>query len=141
MEDAAESAAQTDYLCARHGKLGLTCTYCHSDESTLSAVHEYAIEGAAMPKRLRKTDVPETTCTVCHDKEQLKLATADVTVLTDMHETTVNPHDLTESFSHATVTCGKCHSMHSTKPVAELAPEVCLSCHHMNVYECHTCHG
>ena len=68
--------------------------------------------------------------------EEVKASTA----LTDDQGTTVNPHDLPQSASHDTLTCGSCHTMHDEKPLEETAAAACTQCHHQNVYECYTCH-
>ena len=52
----------------------------------------------------------------------------------------MNPHDLPENADHETVTCGSCHDMHASDDIAETAQKACISCHHMGIYECNTCH-
>ena len=94
-------------------------------------------------KRLKTTDVAESTCQAeaCHGSyETLAEQTSSSTLLTDSNGTVVNPHDLPENADHETVTCGSCHDMHASDDIAETAQKACISCHHMGIYECNTCH-
>lgn len=134
MEDAAFTAHT-------HSIQGNTCTTCHQTSSDLEAAHSQATsEGAAKVKSLKSTDVPTEVCLGCHKQEDLSTKTSESTVLTDSQGTTVNPHAIPENNDHAATTCQNCHSMHSSTPVSESAPNHCKSCHHQNVYECYTCH-
>ena len=45
-----------------------------------------------------------------------------------------------ENADHETVPCGSCHDMHASDDIAETAQKACISCHHMGIYECNTCH-
>ena len=91
---------------------------------------------------LKKTEVPEAACVGCHDKEDLVAATSSSMVLTDKNGLTVNPHDLPVNDDHTAkgLTCASCHKIHADEPSAEVAPGICLNCHHADVYECNTCH-
>lgn len=136
------SAGEQGCLAAEHlDAYGLTCGSCHADTEKLAQVHEGVTEQSTPPKRLKKTAVDAAACATCHDAGALKDATADSVVLTDSEGTTVNPHDLPPTDTHAQTTCVSCHTMHSTKANVEKdAPKVCESCHHEGVYQCGTCH-
>lgn len=132
-----ESLQDPQCLVSKHEQLA--CTDCHNDEQALTETHE----GTTKPTKkvqLKNTSVPSATCLNCHDTSQLITATASVTVCTDSQGKTVNPHDLPVNDDHAKITCVNCHEMHGTDTADTLAPDECLSCHHKDVYECHTCH-
>jgi nitrate/TMAO reductase-like tetraheme cytochrome c subunit len=115
------------------------CMSCHSDASGLANAHEGAVIGDKAPTRLRATKVTSENCTVsgCHDDEAArKESTAAVTTLTDMNNTTVNPHDLPTGEGHSSITCSSCHKGHA---VSE-PDKFCVTCHHERIYECGTCH-
>jgi cytochrome c553 len=116
------------------------CVSCHSDNTgKLTSAHDnYAT--AKLPTKLKRTEIDETACLSCHDKEELKDRTCTSTVLTDVNGTVVNPHAIPDSPSHENVLCSDCHKMHSEKPRADVARKLCENCHHKNVYECLTCH-
>lgn len=117
------------------------CMSCHSDEAKLADVHKDTA-GKQPPKKLKKTEVGDETCLSCHSYDELAAKTADLAILTDENGTTVNPHEapgLTPG--HEDMACSDCHSLHSEESPETKAPEVCLSCHHDNVYECGTCHS
>lgn len=127
---------------------GGTCKPCHGlAEATLETLHDPPT--GTPPSRLWKTEVSETACLGCHGSyDALAARTASSTVLTDsgrgMTEggvpKVVNPHEaptLTPAHVAAGMNCGSCHGSHRTKSAAEY----CTSCHHANVYECHTCHA
>lgn len=135
--DQAASMSNSQCLTSKHSQVA--CTTCHADESTLSNVHKDA-KSASTVTSLSKTTVPSSVCLSCHDKTQLIAATANVTVCTDSQGKTVNPHDLPVNDKHATINCTDCHKMHTTDSADTLAPDLCLSCHHKDVYECGTCH-
>ncbi len=141
---AAESNSLTDPACLAgiHAANGNTCQTCHADESDLAVVHEGAnAEKAQKVTKLRKTGIKQDACLGCHGSyDDLAAKTADSTVLTDSEGKTVNPHALPANEDHSETTCASCHVMHTKKSVSETAPEYCISCHHANVYACHTCH-
>ena len=90
---------------------------------------------------MRDTAIDEQACLACHGSyEELAAKTADSAVLTDAKGTVVNPHARPAGEGHAGQTCADCHALHSGEPVQETAPEFCISCHHTNDYQCHTCH-
>lgn len=139
---ATQASSLTDPSCqvsANHANV--QCVRCHTDESDLATVHEGAtLASVKSIKNLSKTSVGQDACIECHADAGAPEAAASSTVLTDDQGTTVNPHDLPQSGSHDTLTCGSCHTMHDTKPLEETAPAACTQCHHQNVYECYTCH-
>ena len=61
-------------------------------------------------------------------------------VVGDANGLQVDVHNLPANSDHATVTCGDCHTMHNGKDAQKNASKVCTTCHHKNVFECHTCH-
>lgn len=140
-----ESASMTDQSClaSTHEKEGNTCATCHTDTAGLEKAHEGATPELAEKKatKLRDTTIDENSCFSCHGSyEELASETADSTVLADSQGTVVNPHAIPDSEDHADTDCSSCHVMHSDEPDTESAPEYCISCHHANVYQCHTCH-
>lgn len=142
---AKETSSMDDGAClaSTHKAEGTDCATCHADTASLQTAHEDATaeEAAKRATKLRVTEIDQDACLSCHDGEDGHSAsTAASTVLTDSQGTTVNPHDLPDNDEHADATCGSCHDMHGDSPVAIAAPEYCASCHHSNVYECHTCH-
>ena len=94
------------------------CTTCHSDIDSLATAHDGVQFGDKTPKRLKKTTIDTTAC----------------------FSTVVNPHALPENEDHTTIDCGSCHSMHSDDTIEDTAKKACKGCHHMDVYECNTCH-
>jgi hypothetical protein len=121
---------------------GFECKNCHSDEKALQGVHADPTKLPTIAK-LRKTKIDNSYCLSCHtSKEELATKTANLTILTDENGTLENPHQLPDTEKHnQNIHCGSCHNMHNGTPPEEQAPELCLSCHHMNVYmgcvECH----
>ena len=109
----------------------------------MEAVHEGATaeEAEKRATKLRSTTVDEGTCLSCHGSlEELAEKTADCEVLTDSEGKTVNPHALPDNEDHGDTNCVSCHVMHDDEPAETAAPDYCESCHHANVYACHTCH-
>lgn len=136
-----EQETLSDNSCTASLHATVSCATCHSDEEGLGRVHEGAVSSDKIPTKLRKTAVDNDACLSCHNAEELKAATADLTILTDENGTTKNPHDLPETEGHESITCGGCHKMHeSASDPLVTAPEFCIGCHHENVYECGTCH-
>ena len=85
---------------------------------------------------------PDMDCMACHSVEDIKAATEDSTVLTDVNGTVVNPHDLPAVEDHAGIECASCHKSHEvTESTEKSAKRTCASCHHADVYECYTCHS
>ena len=125
-------------ISASHG--ALACVACH-DQEDLGSVHDGVELGeSAKVKKLKNTEVRDELCLSCHADDHTPEAIADDMMLVDDQGTTVNPHALPESASHATVTCANCHTMHGDAPLLESASDACVDCHHQNVYECYTCH-
>lgn len=142
---AKEPASLEDGAClvSTHAAQGNTCQTCHADEAALKTVHEGATaeEAEKRATKLRSTTVDEETCLSCHGSlEELAEKTAGSTVLTDSEGKTVNPHALPDNEDHSDTNCVSCHVMHGDEPAATAAPDYCESCHHANVYACHTCH-
>lgn len=83
----------------------------------------------------------DADCASCHSLDDIREATKDSAVLTDVNGTVVNPHDLPEVAEHAEVVCASCHKTHAVaESTAKNAARACASCHHADVYECYTCH-
>lgn len=139
---ATQSASLTDSACqvsANHADVA--CTQCHSDGSGLSSAHDgVTLADTKGAKKLAKTSVDQDACISCHADAGVPEAAASSAALTDDQGTTVNPHDLPQSESHDTLTCGSCHAMHDKEPLEATASAACTQCHHQNVYECYTCH-
>ena len=139
---ATQSSSLTDSSCqvsANHANL--QCVQCHTDENGLAAAHDgVTLADTKGAKKLSKTSVEQDACVSCHADAGAPEAAASSTAFTDDQGTTVNPHDLPQSASHDTLTCGSCHTMHDEKPLEETAAAACTQCHHQNVYECYTCH-
>lgn len=140
-----EPASIDDASClvSTHAAQGNTCQTCHADEAALKTAHEGATAEDAEKRatKLRSTTVDEATCLSCHGSlEVLAEKTASSAALTDSEGKTVNPHAMPENEDHAETNCVSCHSMHEGTPAVETASEYCESCHHANVYACHTCH-
>lgn len=137
-----ETAEDTATLCGFHAALGQQCSSCHDDEQTLTTIHEGATQdSAAAVKKLRKSDVSESTCESCHGSlDTIAAETEGTAVLEDERGTKVNPHALPSSSNHDAISCSDCHKGHDAEPTTETAYTVCLSCHHEDVFECGTCH-
>ena len=138
-----EGASMNDPACPASNHAAQTCTACHSDIDGLTAAHDGVAYGDKVAKRLKTTEVAESTCLTesCHGSyDELAETTSSSTILTDSNGTVVNPHALSESADHDTVDCGSCHDMHSSDDINATAPKACQGCHHMGVYECNTCH-
>lgn len=137
-----QSLSLTDSSCqisANHADT--QCVECHADEAGLTQAHKnVAIADTDGCKKLSKTCISQDACIDCHADAGGPDATASSTALTDDNGTTVNPHDLPQNSSHETITCGNCHTMHSSEQIGESASAACTQCHHQNVYECFTCH-
>lgn len=137
--DQQDSLADTSQAASNHA--AVTCITCHNDEAAMEKSHDGKTADSKMPKKLKRSKIDETACASCHSAEDLKAATADLTVLTDGNGTTVNPHDIPANSGHeGQVDCASCHTMHGEADVQAAAQEKCASCHHKDVYECGTCH-
>lgn len=153
----ADAADNKDALIAKHAMLD--CVACHDDDATLSKMHKTAEEGQRIPKTLKQTSVPNEACLTCHQASSDGSASAgkapatksDVpapsvpaipagVTIADANGLEVDVHALPENSDHATVTCGSCHTMHAAKSAEKTTAKVCGTCHHKNVFECHTCH-
>lgn len=138
---ATEQASYDDAACVASTHEGQACISCHADASGLATAHEGKTASDTMPKKLKKTEVPDDACLSCHygAREELVAATVDVAVV-DSKGTAVNPHDVTPSEQHDTIRCADCHGMHDAEKLADKADAECASCHHADVFECYTCH-
>ncbi len=90
--DQQDSLADTSQAASNHA--AVTCVTCHNDEAAMEKSHDGKTADSKMPKKLKRSKIDETACASCHSAEDLKAATADLTVLTDGNGTTVNPHDI-----------------------------------------------
>ena len=132
---------------AAQGDPNSTCMECHANASGVASAHASVTlaDTSGDQSRLKNTKIDRDTCLSCHNLEDLIVATADNTTLTDAEGTTVNPHEtmtvINVDGTHDNTTCASCHKMHSDEPLADIAIYWCLSCHHEGVYECYTCHG
>lgn len=137
--EATSMTSATHQIGASHGDVA--CTTCHTQEEALVTAHEKVeatdTKGA---KKLKSTEVPREACLSCHESDYTPEAISEENYLVDDQGTAVNPHDLPESESHATVVCANCHQMHSEDSLLETAATACTNCHHQNVYQCYTCH-
>ena len=141
--DQVESRQNLNCLYAKHASMD--CVQCHTDETALKSVHDNAKSTSPALQSLRKTAVDSAVCEVCHGTwEELAEKTADVSLLTDSNGTVVNPHEVVTVVNvtgqHDGTTCVDCHEVHVDEGVDVTAPRYCQSCHHMDVYECNTCH-
>ena len=123
----------------------LDCTTCHSDEAGLTKVHAKAdVSKADKITRLRRTTIDQDQCFTCHGSLEDLAAKTEGIMLVDREDTAINPHALPDTATHAeSITCANCHKMHSEQDAATTqsdAKEFCISCHHENAFECHTCH-
>ncbi|WP_101722223.1 cytochrome c3 family protein [Eggerthella timonensis] len=140
-----ESSSLSDVSClvSTHQKEGLGCIDCHTDESNLSLVHKEVAANEAAPKKLKKTQVGEETCAICHGTyEDLAATTLDKLVI-DSKGTAVNPHEvprLTDGHE-GNITCTSCHFMHKETNATDETHETCTNCHHEDMFECGTCHS
>ena len=140
---AAETSSLTDASCqvsASHGDL--SCTTCHVDNNGLQEAHtDVTFSDTDGASKLKETAVDKEVCLGCHESDYSSEATSEVTVLTDVNGTTVNPHALPSTTQHdADFSYSNCHTMHDDKSVEDEAKAYCKSCHHKEVYECNTCH-
>lgn len=137
---ATEKASSENAACLASKHKSATCTTCHDDESSMVEAHKDATVDGKMPKKLKKTEVNVATCSSCHADSERISATADNTACTDSKGTVVNPHDLPDNEDHRKIVCSDCHKEHAAEPIEETAKKECISCHHADVFECHTCH-
>jgi hypothetical protein len=121
------------------------CGSCHSDETSLTEVHEDYAAGE-LPTKLKLSTVTDAEggclSSGCHNQEELATKTAASLVLTDNEGTRVNPHALPATAQHLAegIACVDCHMMHQDYDLEKEARETCTNCHHQNVYQCGTCH-
>ena len=139
-ETQAEAADDETCTLSVHAPLELVCIDCHVDD-TLVELHANAKPDAKLPSKLKKSDVPAEACMACHTSDALIEATARSEVLKDADGTVVNPHDLPVVKDHKKIDCDSCHKMHAASSPKNVADELCVSCHHEDVYECYTCHA
>mgnify|MGYP000893182118 CR=1 FL=1 len=88
---ATEQASYDDAACVASTHEGQACISCHADASGLATAHEGKTASDTMPKKLKKTEVPDDACLSCHygAREELVAATVDVAVV-DSKGTEVN---------------------------------------------------
>lgn len=136
---ATEEASASDANCLASKHPAATCESCHGTADSLADAHANASATAEMPKKLSKEHaVSEETCLSCHSSwDDLAAKTTDITTFTDSHGTTVNPHAMDRTGDHSSITCASCHTVHQAE---EDQKQLCLSCHHEDVFECRTCH-
>lgn len=136
---AAEEASSSDAACLAAKHPNATCESCHGTADSLAGAHANASATAEMPKKLSKENaVSEDVCLSCHGSwDDLAAKSADVDVLTDAQGTTVNPHAMDRTGDHSSITCTSCHTVHEAEGDQK---QLCLSCHHEDVFECRTCH-
>jgi len=137
MQETASQGDASNAFAAAHAVVG--CLECH-DAALLAEPHEGAVPEKAAKAVMLDHALMEERCSSCHDGAELIEATAECVVLTDEEGTVVNPHALPASESHDTVSCSNCHRMHQGSTAEENAFSHCLSCHHEEVFTCHTCH-
>lgn len=118
----------------------LTCIDCHSNEAKLEKAHAKATPESKMPTRLKRTKADAEICSTCHTSDALIEATASYEGIVDEMGTIVNPHDLPANESHDSTLCFDCHTSHEQGDVQTEAMTYCTSCHHEQVFACHTCH-
>jgi hypothetical protein len=138
----AQSLSNSATQAALHEAEGLDCATCHVDAQALTAAHKDATSSSKMPIRLKTTKVEAETClTGCHESlEMLAATTESSTALTDSEGKVVNPHELPQGGDHSIIRCVSCHTVHTDEPVSKSAKDLCVSCHHEDVFECGTCH-
>lgn len=134
-----EAQTESDTACLASKHEADSCESCHGTAEGLAGAHANASADASMPTKLSKEHaVSEEACLACHGSwDELAAKSVDVTVLTDADGTTVNPHAMDRTGDHAAITCTSCHSVHEAETDQK---ELCLSCHHEDVFECRTCH-
>lgn len=133
--------AELTYVSESHA--ALDCLICHANDASLDKVHEGKTVEDKIPDHLKSTKVNESVCEGCHGEyEDLAEKTTDLSSLTDKNGTCVNPHQIKDrgTGSHDPISCSDCHKEHKSVEVDTTAKNLCLSCHHENVYECGTCH-
>ena len=141
-EDEGEPVAMTglEGYAAQHVEdFGFTCVSCHEDSDDLAAAHKKLNSGKEA-KKLRRTTISSEVCTGCHKPEELAQATEGCELLVDANGTAANPHDLPDVADHESIACADCHFAHGDESLVETAMDVCASCHHARIFECHTCH-
>lgn len=137
-EDENKSYQEDGTLVYQHQNVA--CIECHTDQG-LGGLHKDVDEDSRTPRRLKETTVDETSCLACHEKDNLAEATKQLEILVDSEGTVVNPHDMPDVEGHEDITCTSCHLAHESSEPDNEAKLLCLGCHHMNVYECNTCHS
>ena len=63
---ATEQASYDDAACVASTHEGQACISCHADASGLATAHEGKTASDTMPKKLKKTEVPDDACLSCH---------------------------------------------------------------------------
>lgn len=136
----AESFENKACLASTHAALDENCVTCHADDELIE-IHADAKPNAKLPTKLKKSEVPAAACSTCHQPDALIKATSSSKVLEDADGTVVNPHDLPDIKDHEDLSCDSCHKMHKSSSPKNVANELCISCHHEDIYECYTCHA
>ena len=135
------TTCHTTQSCAEVTHTGISCTLCHdsTDEAFIKR-HEGKTADSKMPTKLKKTTVDTETCLMCHSEDYTTDAVGD-NILTDTRGTEVNPHAVPSNESHdKKVDCLSCHKIHEETDIMVNAEKVCYECHHVQVFECNTCH-
>ena len=136
-----EADSANDPACTMSIHAAQQCSNCHSDDEKLAKAHQGKSTTDRMPMCLKTTTVDKEVCLGCHNQDDLAEKTADVTALTDLNGTVVNPHAMPSNETHDQIVCVDCHSMHKEQTdLGTDAKEYCLTCHHADVFECYTCH-
>jgi len=136
-----QQASMENATRAASNHAAVDCATCHNDETALQKSHKGKTADSKKATKLKRSKIDAEACAGCHASDDLKAATAGLTVLTDQNGTTVNPHDIPVNSGHeGQIDCAGCHTMHGEADVQEAAAEKCASCHHKDVYECGTCH-
>lgn len=139
-----EAATMADTSCqaGSHASRDVTCVTCHSDDESLSSLHDGVDTSTKVPSRLKTTRVSQETCTAsgCHDDSQARIAaTASVSYVADSTGRIANPHDLPPISQHEVISCADCHKGHKAVAQKDYI-EFCYSCHHTETFSCDACH-
>lgn len=138
---AQEAASQDDASSPASFHAATPCASCHDDEEGLASAHNGVSAGDATPGKLAETSMGEQVCLGCHESyDELAAKTKGSESLIDADGTVVNPHELPENADHESLRCSTCHKLHGDEDAGKRAKQICLSCHHSDVFECNTCH-
>ncbi len=138
-----ESLKDSTLLASKHS--GQKCADCHNDADNLTKAHAGATGAPSSATTTASKMGTKEFCLKCHGTyEDLAAKTAASTVLKDTKGTVVNPHAVSQNADHQGVSldeCYNCHAVHqASAPAGPAVGAICITCHHENVFECHTCH-